>query len=80
MSLTEKFTVAGGPPPVAEHMDNEDPRVVEAVEIYLQALEEGQVPDRDRFLAQYPDIAGVLAECLDGLRFMYRRPRRCKRP
>jgi serine/threonine protein kinase len=72
VNFTEKIAVAGGTPPVAENIDNEDPRVVEAVEKYLEVLETGQVPDRDKFLAQYPEIASVLAECLDGLRFMYR--------
>jgi serine/threonine protein kinase len=72
VNFTEKIAVAGAAPPVAENIENEDPRVVEAVEKYLEILETGQVPDRERFLAQYSDVATVLAECLDGLRFMYR--------
>jgi serine/threonine protein kinase len=49
----------------------EDPRVVEAVEAYLAALEAGQQPDRQAFLEQHADIADILAECLDGLQFVH---------
>jgi serine/threonine protein kinase/WD40 repeat protein len=46
----------------------DDPRVIAAVEEYLAALEAGREPDRDQFLARYPqDVAAALAECLDGL-------------
>jgi eukaryotic-like serine/threonine-protein kinase len=49
----------------------DDPRVVEAVEEYLAELEAGRLPDRQRFLARYPDLAEVLAECLDALQFVH---------
>ena len=45
----------------------DDPRVIEALEEYLTALETGQKPDRRLFLARHADIARPLAECLDGL-------------
>jgi eukaryotic-like serine/threonine-protein kinase len=45
----------------------EDPRVVEALEQYLAALETGKQPNRQAFLARHAEIAEVLAECLDGM-------------
>jgi serine/threonine protein kinase len=48
----------------------EDPRVIRALEEYLAALETGQRPDRQEFLARHAAIAPVLAGCLDGLEFM----------
>jgi serine/threonine protein kinase len=50
----------------------EDPRVTEALEEYLAALEAGQVPDRNELLARYPDVADQLAEQLEGLEFLHR--------
>jgi tetratricopeptide (TPR) repeat protein len=46
-------------------------RLTRAVEEYLADLEAGGRPDRDAFLARYPDIAAPLAECLDGLDFVH---------
>ena len=51
---------------------HDDPRVVHALEVYLEALENGQAPDRVAFLAEYFDVARPLAECLDGLEFLHR--------
>ncbi len=51
---------------------HDDPRVVHALEVYLEALENGQAPDRVAFLAEYSDVAEPLAECLDGLEFLHR--------
>jgi serine/threonine protein kinase len=45
----------------------DDPRVAAAMEDYLNALEAGQCPPRQPFLAQHPEIAGELASCLEGL-------------
>jgi serine/threonine protein kinase/tetratricopeptide (TPR) repeat protein len=45
--------------------------VLEAVKAYLEALEEGQRPDREEFLQQHVDIAGSLARCLEGLEFIH---------
>jgi serine/threonine protein kinase len=50
--------------------ESDDPRVTRAVEEYLNALKDGRRPDRGQFLAQHPEIAAVLAECLDGLEFI----------
>jgi serine/threonine protein kinase/tetratricopeptide (TPR) repeat protein len=49
----------------------EDPRVVQAMEAYLAALEAGRPPDRQTFLGKHAEIASVLAECLDGLQFVH---------
>jgi serine/threonine protein kinase len=50
----------------------DDPRIVEALERYLAALESGDKPDRQTFLAQHPDVAEGLAECLDGMEALHR--------
>jgi WD40 repeat protein/serine/threonine protein kinase len=48
----------------------DDPRVIVALEEYAAALQAGQAPDRGAFLARHPEIAAVLAECLEGLEWM----------
>jgi serine/threonine protein kinase len=48
----------------------DDSRVVRAVQEYMAALEAGQKPDRQEFLARHADIAAVLAGCLAGLEFV----------
>ncbi len=48
----------------------DDPRTLAAVEEYLAELEAGRQPDRRQFLARYPELADVLANCLDGLDFV----------
>jgi tetratricopeptide (TPR) repeat protein len=57
-----------GPAPGGQAL--EDPRVFEALEEYLAALEAGQKPDRRLFLARHADIARPLAECLDGMEML----------
>src|SRR5262249_11903266 len=49
----------------------DDPRVVAALREYLNGLENGQHPDRAAFLARHAEIAGPLAECLEGLDFVH---------
>src|SRR5271157_5068007 len=71
---TRPLTGLGSPSgsePVPEPMLSEDPRVTQALEDYLTALEEGQLPNRKQFLARYPDIAGPLGEYLEGLEFVH---------
>jgi tetratricopeptide (TPR) repeat protein/serine/threonine protein kinase len=48
----------------------DDPRVIAALEEYVAALQAGQAPDREAFQARHPEIAAVLADCLDGLEWM----------
>jgi eukaryotic-like serine/threonine-protein kinase len=49
----------------------DDPRVVVALEEYLAALEAGQKPNRQAFLARHADVAEALAECLDGMEVLH---------
>jgi serine/threonine protein kinase len=49
----------------------DDPRVVEALEQYLAAVESGEKPNRQAFLARHGEIAEALAECLDGMEALH---------
>ncbi|HZV07038.1 MAG TPA: serine/threonine-protein kinase [Gemmataceae bacterium] len=49
----------------------DDPRVVEALDEYLAALEAGQKPDRHAFLSRHVEIADALGECLDGMEALH---------
>jgi serine/threonine protein kinase len=66
----EPTTVDGDPPagsfegPASSRADS---RVTDALERYLAEIEAGRTPDRAAFLAQHPEIAEELADCLDGL-------------
>jgi serine/threonine protein kinase len=51
--------------------DLDDPRVIEALDEYLAALEAGHRPDRGEFLARHPDVAPALADCLDGMEALH---------
>jgi serine/threonine protein kinase/Flp pilus assembly protein TadD len=51
--------------------EKDDPRVVLALREYVSALEAGEKPSRQEFLARYTDIAEALAECLAGLELIY---------
>lgn len=51
--------------------DHDDPRVIAAVEEYLDALEAGQRLDVSTFLSKHEEIAAPLRECLDGLRMVH---------
>src|SRR5262249_1827163 len=55
--------------------DGDDPsnsQVLRAVEEYLAALEAGQAPRRDEFLARHAAIAAQLGDYLDGLELIHR--------
>ncbi|HVU86016.1 MAG TPA: protein kinase [Pirellulales bacterium] len=45
----------------------DDPRVARALHEYVAAIESGDPPDRDEFLAKHADISSALAACLDSL-------------
>jgi tetratricopeptide (TPR) repeat protein/serine/threonine protein kinase len=49
----------------------DDPRVVQALEEYIAAMEAGSPPPRDEFVARHADVAGVLADCLFGLEMVH---------
>lgn len=53
---------------MSEEEDN--PRLVEAVHEYMAAVEAGERPNRQEFIARHPDIAGDLSACLQGLAFI----------
>jgi serine/threonine protein kinase len=45
--------------------------LIRALEEYRTALETGERPDRQQFLAHHPEIAGALTGCLAALEFMH---------
>jgi serine/threonine protein kinase len=49
----------------------DDPRVVRALEDYMEALNAGRIMSRGEFLAQHSEIADSLRECLSGLEFIH---------
>jgi tetratricopeptide (TPR) repeat protein/serine/threonine protein kinase len=48
----------------------EDPRIAQVMEEYLTALEAGERPRPEAFLARYPDLGPALARALEGLDFI----------
>jgi WD40 repeat protein/tRNA A-37 threonylcarbamoyl transferase component Bud32 len=54
------------------HTASADRRLVQALDDYLAACEAGNPPDRDAFLARYPELAEELQECLASLEFIRR--------
>ncbi len=50
----------------------DDPRLQQAVQEYLAEWEAGRRPDRHELLRRYPDLAGPLSACLDGLDIVHR--------
>jgi WD40 repeat protein/serine/threonine protein kinase len=47
-----------------------DPQLVQVLDEYLVALEQGRAPPRHEFLAQHPELADDLRECLASLEFI----------
>ena len=45
----------------------DDPRIARALHEYVTAMEAGDPPDRDEFLAKHADISSALAACLDSV-------------
>jgi serine/threonine protein kinase len=45
----------------------DDPRVLQAARDYLADLEAGRVPDRQTYLARYPELAEAMSECFEGI-------------
>jgi serine/threonine protein kinase len=62
---------AGEPASAGAGAGLDDPRVLQVMEEYLKLLQAGERPDRDAFLARYPEVAGALAVCLQGLDFVH---------
>ena len=55
----------------ADPAASEEDRLVQAMDEYRAALDAGEPLDQAALLARYPDIAGELAACLDGLEFIH---------
>ena len=51
--------------------DLDDPRVFQAVQEYMAALQTGRKPDRAAFLTRHAEIAPALSECLAGLDLLH---------
>jgi hypothetical protein len=73
--ITSAGSAAAEPPGALE-----DPEVIAAAKEYLRALESGEGPRRQEFLARYPAITEALAECLDGLEFVHAADPRLPQP
>jgi serine/threonine protein kinase/Flp pilus assembly protein TadD len=58
----------------------DDPRVVQAMEEYLAAIETRCIPDRRTFLQRHADIAGTLGTCLDSLEFVQQAAAQLREP
>ena len=54
----------------------EDPRIVEVVQEYLTRLEQGETPDRAAFVHRYPELAGAVEQCLEGLDLVHAESKR----
>jgi serine/threonine protein kinase len=48
----------------------DDPRVIAALEAYLERLRAGRPLSRDEFLSQHAEIAEALRQCLSGMEFI----------
>jgi serine/threonine protein kinase len=49
---------------------SDDPRVVAALEQYLEAMRAGQPLSREQFLGRHTEIAEALGQCLSGIEFV----------
>jgi serine/threonine protein kinase len=65
-------------PPLADLPD--DPRLLQAVQEYLEEIEAGRRPNRQDLLRRYPGLAEPLARCLDGLDLVHNAATREKAP
>lgn len=51
----------------SDDVEHDDPRILTASREYLAELESGRKPNRESYLARFPELADQLAECLDGI-------------
>ena len=70
MIPNEPLKTANDPDVPTTGVSQDDPRVVAALEEYLEAVDSGRRPSRQEFLSRHPAIAQVLSPCLDGLEFV----------
>jgi hypothetical protein len=68
--LPEASPLQSGAPSCWGELPRDDPRVITALERYLEALRAGLPWSRAEFLSLHADIAEALGECLSGLEFI----------
>src|SRR3974390_2072298 len=62
--------IESSPRAVDEAIQDDDPRVIAALEEYLISCEQGRRPGRAGFLRRHEEIASRLEECLEGLDYL----------
>ena len=50
-----------------DYLQEDDPRILQASREYLAELEAGRAPNRQEFLARFPELSDQLSECFDGI-------------
>jgi serine/threonine protein kinase len=58
-------------PPPDQASLGDDPRLIDAAQRYLAELEAGRRPDRDAFMARFPDVREALGPYLDALEMVH---------
>ena len=70
---SEHVKAASSPEATGAYVPNgTDARVVALLDQYLADLQAGKAPDKAKLLADHPDLAGPLAQCLSGIDFVHR--------
>jgi len=69
--MANPVDVTPGGPEVASDSSGDDDRVGEAVELYLLAVEQGQPPDLDEFVARFPGLEEDIRAALEGLELVH---------
>ena len=57
-------------PSQIDALEEDDPRLLSAMQEYMAAVEAGKRPNRQEFLAKHSDIAKDLSACIEGLAFV----------
>jgi hypothetical protein len=52
--------------------DDPSSQLVRVLDQYLEDLQAGRSVNRERLLAEHPDLASQLADCLAGIEFIHR--------
>ncbi len=69
--MANPVDVTPGDPEVTSDSSGDDDRVGEAVELYLLAVEQGQPPALDEFVARYPGLEEDIRAALEGLELVH---------
>jgi serine/threonine protein kinase/WD40 repeat protein len=67
---SEVFIVSRAEPVRSNVADNQTTELVQILDAYLADLQAGVRPDRERLLAEHPQLAEPLRECLEGIDFL----------